>query len=163
SAAPCSSTTSSASETSRAVVSATCYCIARRSRPSQVCGHWERCVEHAPLSLAWAVQRCPKPQLGSRQLASRPLGSRIGLVDLAYQTEEIMTMSTDEKELESLAANLVQRATVAGAEIAEAQARAGWELSVKVRLGETELVQEAGHKSVYLRAIRAQRVALTST
>lgn len=72
-------------------------------------------------------------------------------------------MNTDEQELQALANALVERARAAGAEVAEAQARAGWELSVKVRLGETELVQEAGHKSVYLRAIREQRVALTST
>jgi PmbA protein len=48
-------------------------------------------------------------------------------------------------------------------DVAEASARQGWELSSKVRLGETELVQESGHHSVALRLIRGNRVATTST
>ncbi len=66
-------------------------------------------------------------------------------------------------ELTNLAEQLVTRARTAGAAIAEASARTGWELSVKVRLGKTELVQEAGHRRVYLRVLRDQRSALTST
>jgi PmbA protein len=66
-------------------------------------------------------------------------------------------------ELISLAEQLVVLAQGRGVDVAEAQARSGWELSVKVRLGETELVQEAGHKSVYLRVMREGRAALTST
>lgn len=69
----------------------------------------------------------------------------------------------ESEQLVELAARLVDSAKHRGAEIAEAQARAGWELSVKVRLGETELVQEAGQRRVYLRVLRAQRSALTST
>jgi PmbA protein len=70
---------------------------------------------------------------------------------------------TDTTTLISLAEQLVTRARSNGAAIAEATARSGWELSVKVRLGKTELVQEAGHRRVYLRVLRDQRSALTST
>jgi len=62
-----------------------------------------------------------------------------------------------------LAADLVQRARKLGADVAEASARTGWELSAKVRLGTTELVEEAGHHGVSLRVIRGGRVATTST
>ncbi|HEX2736019.1 MAG TPA: metallopeptidase TldD-related protein [Polyangiaceae bacterium] len=73
-------------------------------------------------------------------------------------------MSTlDTEVLTGLATRLVERAIAGGATAAEAQARAGWELSVKVRLSETELVQEAGHRRVSLRVLRDQRAALTST
>lgn len=73
-------------------------------------------------------------------------------------------MSTlDTGALTQLAESVVQRALDGGATVAEAQARTGWELSVRVRLGETELVQEAGHKRVSLRVLRDQRAALTST
>lgn len=62
-----------------------------------------------------------------------------------------------------LAADLVQRARKLGADVAEASARTGWELSAKVRLGTTELVEEAGHHGVSLRVIRGGRVATTAT
>jgi PmbA protein len=71
--------------------------------------------------------------------------------------------SLDSQSLLDLAVNLMERAQKRGVDVAEAQARAGWELTTKVRLGETELVQEAGQRSVYLRVFRDQRVALTST
>jgi PmbA protein len=70
---------------------------------------------------------------------------------------------SDEAELEALAASLVERAQKLGAEVAEAKASSSWELTVRVRLGEPELVQEAGRKSVSLRVMRGGRVALTST
>jgi PmbA protein len=70
---------------------------------------------------------------------------------------------TDIERLESLAAELVSRATKGGADVAEAIARAGSELSVKVRLGETELVEEAGHRAIGMRVMKGRRVALTST
>jgi PmbA protein len=74
------------------------------------------------------------------------------------------SMSTlDTQVLTELAGSLVGRATRAGATNAEALVRAGWELSVKVRLGDIELVQEAGHKRVYLRVMRDQCSAMTST
>ena len=62
-----------------------------------------------------------------------------------------------------LASDLVARARKLGADVAEASARTGWELSAKVRLGKTELVEEAGHHGVSLRVIRGGRVALTGT
>jgi PmbA protein len=66
-------------------------------------------------------------------------------------------------ELVNLAAEVVERARARGADVAEAIARSGSHLSVKVRLGKPELVEEAGHKSIGMRVIKAGRVALTST
>jgi PmbA protein len=63
----------------------------------------------------------------------------------------------------SLAASLVERARRGGADVAEVVARSGSELSVRVRLGETELVEEAGHRAVGMRVMKGKRVALTST
>jgi len=73
-----------------------------------------------------------------------------------------MTDERDER-LIGLARSVGQRALAAGADVAEASARGGYELSVKVRLGKPELVEEAGHHSIALRVIRAGRVAITST
>jgi PmbA protein len=70
---------------------------------------------------------------------------------------------SSEAELENLAASLVERARKAGAEVAEAKANGGWELTVRVRLGEPELVQEAGSRGVALRVLKGGRVAMTST
>src|SRR5258706_3452451 len=67
------------------------------------------------------------------------------------------------ESLLELAADLVDRARAGGADVAEVLSRSGSELSVKVRLGETELVEEAGHRSVGMRVMKGQRVALTST
>lgn len=72
-------------------------------------------------------------------------------------------MASTETDLETLAAAVVDRARQAGAEVAEAKASAGWDLTVRVRLGEPELVQEAGHRSISLRVMRGGRVALTAT
>lgn len=66
-------------------------------------------------------------------------------------------------ELEALAARVVERALAKGVDVAEAIARAGSDLSTKVRLGEPELVEEASHRGIGLRVIRNGRVALTST
>jgi PmbA protein len=71
-------------------------------------------------------------------------------------------MSSD-AELETLAASLVERARKAGAEVAEAKASGGWELTVRIRLGEPELVQEAGSRAIALRVLKGGRVAMTST
>lgn len=70
---------------------------------------------------------------------------------------------TEIAKLSSLAAQLVERARKGGADVAEAIARSGSELSVKVRLGERELVEEAGHRAVGMRVMKGKRVALTST
>ena len=69
-------------------------------------------------------------------------------------------MSTD---LHELADHMVKLAMSQGMDLAEARARSGWELSVKVRLGETELVQEAGHRGIALRVMKQKRVATSST
>ncbi|HET9933285.1 MAG TPA: TldD/PmbA family protein [Polyangiaceae bacterium] len=66
-------------------------------------------------------------------------------------------------ELEALGADVVERARRAGAEVAEVSARRGFDLSVRVRLGNTELVEEAGQRGLSLRVISGQRVALAST
>jgi PmbA protein len=65
--------------------------------------------------------------------------------------------------LENIAARLVDRARQRGADVAEASASSGWELTAKVRLGQPELVQEAGHRSVALRVMKERRVAITSS
>ncbi|MFO7177801.1 MAG: metallopeptidase TldD-related protein [Pseudomonadota bacterium] len=71
--------------------------------------------------------------------------------------------SDDARELEGLAQSVVERARRAGADVAEASARQGFDLSVRVRLGNPERVEEAGHRGVSLRVLRDQRVAITST
>src|SRR3954462_10014380 len=71
-----------------------------------------------------------------------------------------------QKEAESperIATRLVQQARQRGADVAEASASSGWELTAKVRLGKPELVQEAGPRHVALRVIQAQRGAVPST
>jgi PmbA protein len=68
-----------------------------------------------------------------------------------------------EERLAALAQSVGQRALAKGADVAEAGARGGFELSVKVRLGKPELVEEAGHHSVSLRVLKGGRVAVTST
>jgi PmbA protein len=73
-------------------------------------------------------------------------------------------MSDDRDErLLDLARRIVKGALDKGATVAEATARGGFELSVRVRLGKADLVEEAGHHSVALRVIRDGRVAVTST
>lgn len=72
-------------------------------------------------------------------------------------------LSDPTPRLLELASDLVARARKLGADVAEASARSGWELSAKVRLGKTELVEEAGHHGVSLRVIRGGRVATTAT
>jgi PmbA protein len=76
---------------------------------------------------------------------------------------EVTTPAQQLTELEELAARVVDRALKGGVDVAEAIARAGSDLSVKVRLGEPELVEEASHRGIGLRVIKNRRVALTST
>lgn len=71
-----------------------------------------------------------------------------------------------EKELNDLVAlgeRIVAMATKGGATVAEVLVRRGAELSAKVRLGEPELVEEAGHRSAGLRLMKGKQVATTST
>ncbi len=68
----------------------------------------------------------------------------------------------------AMADEVVRRTRKGGADVAEVIARSGSELSARIRLGEPELVEEAGHRSLGMRVMRrgdgkAFRVALTST
>jgi PmbA protein len=76
-----------------------------------------------------------------------------------------MTSPTDRslEELLTLADRVVATATKGGATVAECIMRSGAELSAKVRLGEPELVEEAGHRSAGLRVMKGKQVATTST
>lgn len=69
----------------------------------------------------------------------------------------------EKSKLLDLSRELMKRALARGVDVAEVKARSGSELSVKVRLGEPELIEEAGHRSVGMRVIKNKRVALTST
>ena len=63
----------------------------------------------------------------------------------------------------SVARSVVDKARKSGADVAEVSAGQGWELSAQVRLGEVELVEEAGHRGISLRVRRDDRVAASST
>lgn len=66
-------------------------------------------------------------------------------------------------ELLQLGEQIVNEAMKGGVTVAECVLRSGAELSAKVRLGEPELVEEAGHRSAGLRVMNGKRVASTST
>jgi PmbA protein len=75
-----------------------------------------------------------------------------------------MSSSAEEaKALAELGHSVVERATKAGADVAEAGVHSGSHLSVKVRMGEPELVEEAGSRALGLRVMVGQRVASTYT
>jgi PmbA protein len=74
-----------------------------------------------------------------------------------------MNEESEATRLTEIAGRLVDQARRKGADVAEASVSSGWELTAKVRLGEPELVQEAGHRNVALRVMKQQRVAITST
>jgi PmbA protein len=67
------------------------------------------------------------------------------------------------KELSDIAQLAVELAKKAGADDAEVLVRDGTELTAKVRLGEPELVQEAGSRALGLRVLRGGRRAVTYT
>jgi PmbA protein len=67
------------------------------------------------------------------------------------------------RELCDIAQLAVELAKQAGADDAEAFVGAGTALTAKVRLGQPELVQEAGSRSLGLRILRGGRRAVTST
>jgi PmbA protein len=67
------------------------------------------------------------------------------------------------KELCDVAQLAVELARKAGADAAEVLVRDGSELTAKVRLGEPELVQEAGSRALGLRVLRGARRATTYT
>jgi len=66
-------------------------------------------------------------------------------------------------DLTALATRIAEQARAAGADVAEVSVDSGWELSARTRLGEVELLEEAGTRSVALRLIRDQRVSVSST
>lgn len=72
-------------------------------------------------------------------------------------------MSDLVKELREVAAAVVDLARKHGADEAEVLVRDGAELTAKVRLGEPELVQEAGSRALGLRVFKDQRSAVTYT
>ncbi len=67
------------------------------------------------------------------------------------------------EDLKRVAERACQLAKKHGADAAEALVQGGAELSVKVRLGEPELVQEAASRALGLRVFRDRRAALTYT
>ncbi len=73
-----------------------------------------------------------------------------------------MTMQKLDELLE-VADGVVAAARKAGADVAEATVRGGSHLSTKVRLREPELVEEAGSRSLGLRVMLGQQVAVTYT
>ncbi len=73
------------------------------------------------------------------------------------------TPRDERPELLDLGQRVVALARAAGVDVAEAVVRSAWDLSAKVRLGEPELVEEAGSRGVSLKVSRDQRVAATST
>ena len=66
-------------------------------------------------------------------------------------------------QLLELGDQVVGMAKSRGATVAECVVRFGAELSARVRLGEPELVEEAGSRSLGLRVMKGKRVASTST
>ena len=67
------------------------------------------------------------------------------------------------RELTDLAAQAVEIARAAGAQVAEVVVSDGSELTAKVRLGQPELVQEASSRALGLRVIQDGRRAVTYT
>ena len=67
------------------------------------------------------------------------------------------------KALVDLGRSVVDRAIAGGADVAEVGVHSGSHLSVKVRMSEPELLEEAGSRALGLRVIVGQRVASTYT
>ena len=72
-----------------------------------------------------------------------------------------MSRLPDARRCQESAEEMLAYALAAGAEAAEVVVREGSELEVKVRLGEPELVKEAGSRALGLRVLRDHRVAVT--
>jgi PmbA protein len=96
-------------------------------------------------------------------VSSHPHGDGTVAVEPSARARRASDVEAELRELEQLAAGLVERALGGGVDVAEAVARSGYELSTKVRLGEPELVEEAGHRGVGLRVMKSRRVATSST
>jgi PmbA protein len=74
-----------------------------------------------------------------------------------------MTRLPDARRCQEWAEQMLSYALAAGADGAEVLVRDGSELEVKVRLGEPELVKDAGSRALGLRALRDHRVAVAYT
>ncbi len=69
----------------------------------------------------------------------------------------------NQEKLGELVEGVLERLLKGGATDAKVVARAGQDLSVRVRMGEVELVEEAGTQSISVRAMKGRRVATSST
>src|SRR5215471_9559296 len=69
----------------------------------------------------------------------------------------------DPKACQRIAEQMLAITLKAGADGAEVLVRDGSELEVKVRLGEPELIKEAGSRALGLRVLKDQRAAVTYT
>jgi len=74
-----------------------------------------------------------------------------------------MSRLPDARRCQEWAEEMLSYAQAAGAEGAEVLVRDGSELEVKVRLGEPELVKDAGSRALGLRVLRDHRVAVAYT
>jgi PmbA protein len=74
-----------------------------------------------------------------------------------------MSRLPDARRCQEWAEQMLSYARTAGADAAEVLVRDGSELEVKVRMGEPELVKDAGSRALGLRVLRDHRVAVTYT
>jgi len=74
-----------------------------------------------------------------------------------------MNRLPDAQRCQEWAEEMLSYARTAGADAAEVLVRDGSELEVKVRLGEPELVKDAGSRALGLRVLRDRRVAVACT
>jgi PmbA protein len=74
-----------------------------------------------------------------------------------------MSRLPDARRCQEWAEEMLSYARAAGAQAAEVLVRDASELEVKVRLGEPELIKEAGSRALGLRVLRDHRVAVTYT
>jgi PmbA protein len=78
-------------------------------------------------------------------------------------TEQAKRITADPRTCQELAEQMMSFALRAGADGAEVLVRDGAELEVKLRMGEPELVKEAGSRGLGLRVLKDQRAAVTYT
>lgn len=74
----------------------------------------------------------------------------------------VRPMRDERDELLAIAKHVVKSARQ-HADVVEASIGSSWDLSAKVRLGQPELVEEAGQRGISLRVLRNGRLAMTST
>jgi PmbA protein len=78
-------------------------------------------------------------------------------------TEQAKRITADPRTCQELAEQMLSFALRAGADGAEVLVRDGAELEVKLRMGEPELVKEAGSRGLGLRVLKENRTAVTYT